>query len=380
MDYGIACTVVVWPIIPGIGFLYAGLARKHASLGLLWQSFSVSAVISFQWLVIFPGGFAEISTDKSGGGLGIHLPTPEPGEGDLIVVFFCVVTVQIMIGGALEGGSLLPSLLFGFAWANAVHRYCPLACVMDYAGEGPVHVASGFSALTYALVLGKRQGYQRKEHRQTLDNVAMVFLGTWFGWLCFNGGGALNATIRPILLTCDPSCGIIGWVTAGYFRKKEKFSVAGACEGAIAGLVGITPAAGYVAVWFAASIAFITAVLYGIGGAVGAFLVFLPGILASESGNIPHPPFLTPGDFWLIYLRGHLGLFDGNGVQVAKQLVDILAIASYSFSVSAIILLAMNHLPGLQLRPFGEAELRGLDKHEFAGTKRRTSGDMRGTD
>ncbi|KAG0134680.1 ammonium transporter AmtB-like domain-containing protein [Tuber indicum] len=318
MDYDVACTVVVWSIIPGIGFLYGGLVRKHASLGLLWQSFLVSAVISFQWLVIFPGGFAEIATDKSGGGLGIHLPTPEPGEGDLIVVFFCVVTIHIMISSALERGRLLASLLFGFAWATAVYRYCPLAC---YAGGGPVHVASGFSALAYTL------------HRQTPDNVAMVFLGTWFGWLCFNGGGALNATIRPILLTCDPSCGIIGWVTAGYFRKKEKFSVAGACEGAIAGLVGITPAAGYVAVWFAASIAFITAVLHGIGGTVGASL---PGIFASESGNIPHPPLLTPGDFWLIYLRG--------------------------------------------CDPLGKPSFRGLDKHEFAGTKRRNSGDMRGTD
>ena len=72
---------------------------------------------------------------------------------------------------------------------------------LDYAGGGPVHVASGFSALAYALVLGKRRGRRRKQHRQTPHNVAMVFLGTcfiWFGWLCFNGGSTLNATIRSM--------------------------------------------------------------------------------------------------------------------------------------------------------------------------------------
>ncbi|KAG0643948.1 ammonium transporter AmtB-like domain-containing protein [Tuber brumale] len=359
MDYGIACTVVVWPMIPGIGFLYGGLAGKHASLGLLWQSFLVSVVISFQWLVVLPGGFSEAATDKSGGGLGIRSPTPEPRRNSLgtlrILVFFCVVTVQIMIGGTFECGKLLPSLLFGFVWATVVYHY---------AGSGPVHVASGFSALAYALVLGKRQGYRRKEHRQTLHKVTMVFLGTcfiWFGWLSFNGGSALNATIRAI-------CGIIGWVTADYFRK-GKFSVVDACEGAIAGIstilvngpVGITPAAGYVAVWFAALIGFVTAV----------FCSLREDGFSRANHTILRPPLLTSGDVWLIYLRGGMtsapGAIDGNGIQVAKQLVDIPAIASYSFAVSAILLLVMNHFPGLRLRPPGEADLRGLDQHEFCG-------------
>ncbi|PUU79894.1 ammonium transporter MepA [Tuber borchii] len=398
-----ACTALVWPIIPGIGFLYGGLARRNASLGLLWQSFLVSAVISFQWWWIgyslaysrtagkFIGDFENI-------GLRNVVAAPSIGSGyipeilfALFQCFFCVATVQIMIGGAFERGRLFPSLLFGFIWATVV--YCPLACwtwnpsgwlyqlpSVDYAGGGPVHIASGFSALAYALVLGKRQGC-RRQHRQTPHNVAMVFLGTcfiWFGWLCFNGGSTLNATIRSMYAMFNTniaaSCGIIGWVATDYFGKKGRLSVVGACEGAIAGLVGITPAAGNVAIWYAALIGFLTAVLcslcediniwvridegmdifklHGIGGAVGALLT---GIFASETISLLDGMTSAPG------------AIDGNGAQVAKQLVAILAIASYSFTVSAVILLAMKHIPGLQLRLSEEAELQGLDKHEFCG-------------
>ena len=133
-----ACTAVVWPIIPGIGLLYGGLARRKASLALLWQSFLVSGVISFQWWFIgytltysrtagpFIGNFDNI-------GLKDVAAAPSIGSGYIPEVlfaifqcFFCVATVQIMIGGALERGRLVPSLVFAFIWATVV--YCPIAC------------------------------------------------------------------------------------------------------------------------------------------------------------------------------------------------------------------------------------------------------------
>ena len=135
-----------------------------------------------------------------------------------------------MIGGAFERGRLFPSLVFGFIWATVV--YSPVACVspfysksyhavsllmklqwtwnsngwlfnlpsLDYAGGGPVHIASGFGALAYALVLGKRKGIG-SAGRARPHNVTMVFIGTiliWFGWLCFNGGSTFNATVRSM--------------------------------------------------------------------------------------------------------------------------------------------------------------------------------------
>ncbi|KAL1968009.1 hypothetical protein VTN77DRAFT_2426 [Rasamsonia byssochlamydoides] len=166
--------------------------------------------------------------------------------------------------------------------------------------------------------------------------------------------------------------GVLGWVLVDYIRHRGKFSVVGACEGAIAGLVGITPAAGFVSVWLAACIGFITAVvcsslqnindwlhidegmdvfkLHGIGGIVGAFLT---GIFASSSVSALDGSTLAPGGI------------DGNGIQVAKQLAEIGAISGYSFVVTCILLYILKSIPGMNLRVSEEAEMVGLDRAQF---------------
>ena len=169
------------------------------------------------------------------------------------------------------------------------------------------------------------------------------------------------------------STGVIGWVLVDYIKHGRKFSVIGACEGAIAGLVGITPAAGYVSIWCAAAIGFITAVcvnlcedvnkllrvddglevfkLHGIGGMCGAFLT---GIFASSSvSSLDGLGTQAPG------------AIDGNGIQVAKQLAEIAAIASYSFCVSLVLLLGLKYIPGMHLRVQDEQEMLGLDLDQF---------------
>jgi Amt family ammonium transporter len=131
---------------------------------------------------------------------------PSPGSAYLPeIVFclyqllFCICTVMIVVGGAFERGRVIPSLFFGFWWATIV--YCPIACwtwngngwlynlpSLDYAGGGPVHIASGCSALAYALVLGKRKLHGHKSMMKP-HNVSMVYIGTlliWFGWFGFN--------------------------------------------------------------------------------------------------------------------------------------------------------------------------------------------------
>jgi ammonium transporter, Amt family len=307
----------------------------------------------------------------------------------LYQLLFCACTVQIVIGGSFERGRIIPSLVFSFIWATIV--YCPIANwtwnsngwlynlpSLDFAGGGPVHIASGWAALAYAFVLGKRKHKGEKVHGKP-HNTTLVFLGTvliWFGWFGFNGGSALNASVRAMYAAFNTntaaSTGVLGWVLVDYIRTKGKFSVVGACSGAIAGLVGITPAAGYVSVWLAALIGFLTSIvcasaqnvhelfridegmdvfkLHGIGGMVGSFLT---GIFAQQ---------------WVSALDGaslYSGALDGVGVQVGRQLAEICAISSYSFVVTCIILFVLKFIPGMHLRVSEEAEMIGLDLDQF---------------
>jgi ammonium transporter, Amt family len=193
----------------------------------------------------------------------------------------------------------------------------------------------------------------------------------------FNGGSAINASLRSMQAIFNTqvaaSTGCIGYSLMGYFKHGRKWSVIVACEGIIAGLVGITPAAGYVTTWYAAAIGFITALcccsldgmhnwlhiddglevfkLHGIGGACGAFLT---GIFATE---------------WVSALDGiptlASGAVDGNGVQVAKQLAEIASIMSYSFVCSVIMLMGLKYTPFLHLRVSDEVEELGVDLDQF---------------
>ncbi|KAJ5121227.1 uncharacterized protein N7515_009188 [Penicillium bovifimosum] len=399
--YIILCSFIVFLIIPGLGLFYGGLTRRKSALALLFQSFMVVAVITFQWM--FWGYSLAYARDASpfignlkNIGLRNVMIAPSPGSADLPeIVFcfyqllFCACTVLILVGGAFERGNMIPTLIFSFCWATVV--YCPLACwtwnangwlynlpSLDFAGGGPVHIASGCSALAYAMVLGKRRDIDSPKQAKP-HNVTMVFLGTsliWTGWLGFNGGSTLNASVRAMLVVFNTNtaaaAGIIGWVLVDYIRHRGKFSVVGACEGAIAGLVGITPAAGFMSVWLAALIGFLTSIvcalleninewinideglhvfkLHGIGGMVGSFLT---GIFASKS---------------IAALDGFTeitGGIDGNGKQVGKQLAEICVISLYSFIVSCILLYIMKYIPGMQLRVDEEVEMVGLDRAQF---------------
>lgn len=400
--YIILCAVLVWFMIPGVGLLYGGLARRRSSLALLFQSLMVIATVTIQWMF---WGYS-LAYSRTGGpfignldNFGLRHVSAAPSVGspyvpDLIFCLyqlgFCAVTVQILIGGSFERGRIVPSLVFAFLWATIV--YCPIARwtwnpegwlyqlpSLDFAGGGPVHIASGCSALAYALVLGKRMSVKNGGGRHKPHNTTLVFIGTiwiWFGWFGFNGGSTLNLSVRSAYALFNTnaaaSAGIFGWVLVDMVKHKGRFSVVGACEGAIAGLVGITPGAGYVALWISVVIGFITAVvcslcqdidkllridegmdvfkLHGIGGMVGSFLT---GIFAQRWVSLTDGALDAPG-----------GL-DGNGVQVAKQLAEIAAIAGYSFTVSFILLFILKYIPGMHLRVSEEAEIIGLDLDQF---------------
>lgn len=255
----------------------------------------------------------------------------------------------------------------------------------DFAGSGPVHIASGFGALAWSLMLGPRIGshttvgerrraavIQNKPHNPFLVGLGTVMI--WFGWYAFNGASTANLSLRSVYVVVNTNLaacgGGIGWTLLEYWRS-GKFSILGFCSGIISGLVGITPAAGYVPVYVSALIGCVTAcvcyfaahykylisvdegldifAIHGVGGVVGDILT---GIFAADwvpaldgvSGNT------YAGGWW-----------NRNWIQVGYQLAAALTCATWSFVVSCILLFIINRIPGLHLRVKEEDEIRGLD-------------------
>lgn len=222
------------------------------------------------------------------------------------------------MGAIADRGRILPALIFIFIWATVV--YDPIAYwtwnangwlfnlgSLDFAGGTPVHINSGVAALAYALMLGRRAGYDKvRGLPYRPHNVTHVVLGTvflWVGWFGFNGGSALGSNIKAVMAcyvtNLAASVGGITWVLLDY-RLEGKWSTIGFCSGAISGLVAITPAAGFVTPWaafviglcgggfcnFATKLKFLLGIdealdvfaVHGVGGIVGNLLT---GIFAA---------------------------------------------------------------------------------------------------
>ena len=284
----LASTALVWLMVPGVGFFYSGLARRKSALSLIWLSLISIAVVSFQWffwgysLTFAHDGSAYIGNLKM---FGFHnvLGAPSVGGSGLPDILYAVyqlmfaaITPALAIGAAAERGRLLPCAVFIFVWTTIV--YDPLACwtwnangwlyklgSLDFAGGTPVHISSGTAALAYSVMLGKRRGHGTRELNYRPHNVTHVVLGTvflWFGWFGFNGGSALGANMRAVMAcfvtNLAASTGGLTWMLLDY-RLEQKWSTVGFCSGAIAGLVAITPASGYVPPW--------SAIVFGVVGA-----------------------------------------------------------------------------------------------------------------
>ncbi|KAI8912957.1 hypothetical protein PhCBS80983_g03194 [Powellomyces hirtus] len=409
----IICAALVFFMTPGLGMFYSGLSRTKNSLSLIMISMLSMSIITIQWVLFgFSLSFSEtggrfIGNFDMGGfkGLGASaLPMTAPQiPGILFALYqmqFATITAALIFGSVAERIRLMPAMLFIFCWSTLV--YNPVAywswsargwlksmsCLdtlmsdapcavgeLDFAGGGPVHIASGFAGLAYCLMAGKRHrtGEPFKAH-----NMTNVFLGLallWYGWYGFNAGSALSATPRAamagLVTTVSAAAGSLAWVLFDYSQHK-KLSGLGFCSGAVAGLVGITPAAGYVAPWAAIIIGSVTGVVcniacrvktrlgfddsldawgvHGVGGYVGGILT---GIFAQK---------------WIAALDGTVingGWVDGNWVQVAYQLAGSTTIAVWSFVVSLLILFVINKIPGFHIRSTAEEQMLGNDLGEM---------------
>ena len=384
-------TALVMLMTPGLALFYGGLVRRKNVLSTIMHSFFILALVSVTWVL---WGYSLAFGPDAGLGLigrldwlGLEGVGPEPSTTYAPTVphlafmafqmMFAVITPALITGAFAERKRFKAFVLFSVAWSTLV--YAPIAHwvwsaggwlshlgVLDFAGGTVVHLASGVAALVAALMVGRRMGLL--EPATEPHDVPMTVLGAgllWFGWFGFNAGSALgaNGVAAVALVTTNTAAAMaaLTWVTLSWLHRGAP-SVIGAAVGAVAGLVAITPAAGFVTpagailigfgvgiVCYGASLlrlrsrvddALDVFAVHGVGGAFGAVAT---GVLATVA----------------VYPAGRDGLLSGNPAQLGVQLVGITAVAAYSAGATAVILLIVNLV--VRIRVGSEAEEAGLD-------------------
>ncbi|OJD23644.1 hypothetical protein ACJ73_05004 [Blastomyces percursus] len=401
--YMMVASAMVMVMIPGLGFLYSGLARRKSALSMIWACMGSMSVVTFQWyfwgysLAFSPTATNGFIGNLSNFGLMKTLAAPSPGSplipGLLYALHqmqFCAVTAAIIMGSVAERGCLLPAMVFIFFWATLV--YCPLVCwvwnvngwaykwgVLDYAGGGPVEIGSGLSALAYSMVLGRRQERMMLNFRP--HNVSLILLGTvflWFGWLGFNGGSAFGANLRAVIATWNTSLtasfAAMTWVLLDW-RLARKLSMVGWCSGAISGLVAATPASGFIPPWASVILGIVTGVVANYSTKIKYWIliddsmdIFAEHGVAGIVGLIFNAFFASDAIVGLDGVNTGMGMggwLIGNYKLLYIQIAYIFAASAYSFVVSALVAYSINAIPGLKLRASEQVELFGMDDDQL---------------
>ncbi len=380
-----ATALVLLMTLPGLALFYGGMVRKKNILSMCMQTIAIASLMSVLWVVVgYSLAFGEGSTFIGGMGKaffsGVGYDTLSGTIPETVFatfqMTFAIITPVLIIGAFAERMKFSAVMLFTGIWVLAV--YAPICHwvwgggflgdlgTLDFAGGTVVHINAGVAGLVCALVLGKRIGYPKEAilpHNLTLTLIGAALL--WVGWFGFNAGSELAAdgTAGMALLVTQVAAAtaVLAWCVAEYLVFK-KASLLGACSGAIAGLVAITPASGFVgpigalAIGASAGVACFFAVsfmkralgyddtldafgVHGIGGIVGAILT---GVFVSAS-------------------FGGAGLADGMsiGSQVVVQIEAILATIAYCAVVTFIILKVIDAVVGLRVTDDEERE--GLD-------------------
>jgi len=392
---------IIWIMVPGLGFLYSGLARRKSALSLIWIVIMSSFIGMFQWYFWgYTLAFSDTSSNLFIGNMEYfgfkNLLGSKSNPAFPQIAFalfqgqFLIVTLAILAGACVaERGRFLPSMIFLFCWATVV--YCPVVYwiwgggwaaqfksgVLDYAGGGPVEILSGVSAFVYSAFLGRRNETLMINYRP--HNISTIFLGTsllYMGWLFFNGFSAGNASIKVAYSMMNTHiCGAFGAITWCLldFRLENKWSMVAVCSGCISGLVAATPSSGVIPLWASVILGIVSGIVcnfstqlkylcrvddsldvlaeHGIAGVVG--LIF--NALFGSSDVIGYDNVTMHEGGWL----------DHNWKQLYVQICYILATAAYSAAVTAILCFVINKIPGLHLRIDYNAEEQGVDEDQI---------------
>ncbi|MGA2478804.1 MAG: ammonium transporter [Spirochaetia bacterium] len=376
---------------PGLAMFYGGLVRRKNVLSVMMQSFFILCLISVQWVLwgyslAFGPDAGHVIGNLSWFALrGVGLaPNPDYAATiphQLFVVYqmmFAVITPALITGAFAERIKFSTFVVFTLLWSTFV--YDPVAHwvwakdgwlrnlgALDFAGGTVVHISSGISALVFALVIGRRSGYPRitpPPHNMTYTVIGAALL--WFGWFGFNAGSALAANELAVsaFINTNTAAAMAGlsWVIIEWLVTKKP-TVLGAATGAVAGLVAITPAAGFVTPIGAIAIGICVAIVcyvsvsvikgrlgyddsldafgvHGVGGTVGALLT---GVFASK----------------LINPAGADGGIYGNWRQLGVQAAAVLVVIIYASVMTLIFTRVLDLVMGLRVRE--EDEAIGLD-------------------
>ncbi len=387
----VASALVLLMTIPGLAFFYGGLVRRKNVLSILMQCFIIVCVISIQWVLFgyslaFGPDFHGIIGKLDWMGLSGVGPLPNKDYAATIphtvfMIFqamFAIITPALIIGAYAERVKFPAFLLFTLLWATFV--YDPLAHWvwgtggwlkslggLDFAGGIVVHVSSGISALVLALLLGKRVGYNHKPIRP--HNLPFTVLGAallWFGWFGFNAGSALAADglAANAFVTTNTATAAAGltWALVEWWHNGSP-TILGTATGAVAGLVAITPACGFVNPMNAMFIGMIVAIVcyaavaiikgklgyddsldafgvHGVGGSVGTLLT---GIFAQKAINA----------------AGSDGLLFGNLHQFGVQCLMLVVTIAFAAIMTFIIFKVVDAIIGMRVEE--KNEIIGLD-------------------
>jgi Amt family ammonium transporter len=387
----VSSAFVLLMTMPGLAFFYGGLVRRKNVLSILMQCFIILCVISLQWVLFgyslaFGPDFHGIIGNLSWAGLNGVGAQPNPDYAATIPhsvfmtfqMMFAVITPALIIGAYAERVKFPAFLLFTLLWATFV--YDPLAHWvwgaggwlknlggLDYAGGIVVHVSSGISALVLALLLGKRIGYNHKPIRP--HNLPFTVLGAallWFGWFGFNAGSALAADgiAGNAFVTTNTATAAAGlaWALIEWWHNGTP-TVLGVATGAVAGLVAITPACGFVNPMNAMFIGIIVAMVcyvavaiikgkvgyddsldafgvHGVGGTVGTIAT---GIFAEKAVNA----------------TGNNGLLFGNVHQLLVQCIMWIVAVVFAVVMTYILYKIVDAIVGMRVEE--KNEIVGLD-------------------
>jgi len=386
----IVSTALVMLMTPGLAFFYGGLVRRKNVLSIMMQCFVLLGVMSIQWVFF---GYSLAFGPDHGGFIGDFSWAALIGVGaepnadyaatiphTLFMVFqmmFAVLTPALIIGAFAERMKFSAFVLFSVLWATIV--YDPVAHwvwgvggwlrdlgALDFAGGTVVHINAGMAALAAALVLGKRKGYPDTSPPHNLPFAILGAALLWFGWFGFNAGSALGAnglSVSAFVATqLGAAAAAVAWAAVEWIKGRRPTAL-GTISGAVAGLVAVTPAAGFVTPLGALGIGALAGLVcylavvvvkgrlgyddsldafgvHGIGGMLGALLT----------------------GFWattVINPAGADGVFHGNGKLLLWQFVALVVCAAYSFILSYGLLKLVDKVVGLRVSE--ENEGIGLD-------------------
>ena len=380
----LTASALVLLMTPGLAFFYGGLVRARNVISTLMYSFMAMAVVSIVWVLwgyslAFGEGSAFIGDLSFFGLSGIDVNQVEDNGIPtlLFVIFqmmFAIITPALITGAFVERFKFTTYLVFLVVWVTIV--YAPVAHwvwapegwlfkdgALDFAGGTVVHINAGVAAVAAALLVGKRRDPGAEPH-----NVPYVILGAallWFGWFGFNAGSGLAANgqdVNAFLVTNTAAAaaaltwGVISQIQTG------RMSAVGVASGAVAGLVAITPASGFVGVYGALAI-----------GAGAGLLCYIAVYLRTKIqvddalevfavhgvGGIWGA--IATGIFAVAAIGGTAGAIDGNAGQLVTQVIAVVATMVYSFVVTLVILKVLDLIPGLGIRVPNDAEDIGLD-------------------